>query len=426
MSKVDNILLDFSAKKIQKFFIFINIIKKHKIFLNNFSKAQINLKESIIRQKEIDQKDKSEDNIDIDIVDFSKFSKLIRQKEVIQSTKDLINSFNLSKKSSIENQNTNISLEPKVLLTSFLILFFQNDLVGDPKNRNQVDNSLIDWVNLFTEKIANFNEKNSNISNKINETILLFENFQIVFDQWKNYDKNRLIESIIVSYNNRCEHIEMIKNNEIPNDFKPQAEENKNTIFKNLDNESKNEMLKTLEEQKNDLLKQIKLTDPSIDIEYIKENSSLIIQKMNESFEKINNEVSKTMKKAYYDMLCEEINSGNMLPIFELMKEINNRLLILIPQKIKNSFEQKFDQNKIINLLTDYVWSQELIDQLDLFIDTIFMVGAPADDEEMKNWKNYIMSLTKDNFSNNLPLILLETQEKIDRVFSLINQLNKT
>lgn len=426
MSKVDNILLDFSAKKIQKFFIFINIIKKHKIFLNIFSNAQINLKESIIMQKEIDLKDKSEDNIDIDIVDFGKFSKLIRQKEVIQSTKDLINSFNLSKKSSIENQNTNISLEPKVLLTSFLILFFQNDLVGDQKNRNQVDNSLIDWVYLFTEKIANFNEKNSNINNKINETILLFENFQIVFDQWKNYDKNRLIESIIVSYNNRCEHIEMIKNNEIPNDFKPQVEENKNTIFKNLDKESKNEMLKTLEEQKNDLLNQIKLTDPSIDIEYIKENSSLIIQKMNESFEKINNEVSKTMKKAYYDMLCDEINSGNMLPIFELMKEINNRLLILIPQKIKNSFEQKFDQNKIINLLTDYVWSQELIDQLDLFIDTIFMVGAPADDEEMKNWKNYIMSLTKDNFSNNLPLILLETQEKIDRVFNLINQLNKT
>ena len=416
MSKVDNILLDFSAKKIQKFFIFINIIKKHKIFLKNFSNAQINLKESIelLHDSNAKHSNESDEEIDpVEIVDFSKFSKLIRQKEVIQSTKEFINGF-------IKNN----SIEPKVLLTSLLILFFRNDLVGEPKNRNQIDNSLIDWVNVLTDKVINFDYKYSNIGNKINEISILFNNFQIIFDQWKNYDKNRLIESIIVSYNNRCEHIEMIKNNEIPNNLKPSSEEN-NTIFRNLNKESKEEMINVLEEQKNDLLKQIKLTDPSIDLEYIKENSNEIIERMNQSFEMINNEVSKTMKKAYYDMLCEEIDSGNMLPIFELMKEINNRLLILIPSKIKESFNKKFDHNKIINLLTDFSWSEELIDILNLFIDTTFMVGAPADDEDMKKWKNYILSFTKDNFSKNLPIILIEIQEKIDRVFSLLNQMSQ-
>ena len=28
------------------------------------------------------------------------------------------------------------------------------------------------------------------------------------------------------------------------------------------------------------------------------------------------------MKKAFYDMLCGEVESGNMLPIFDLLKDI--------------------------------------------------------------------------------------------------------
>ena len=31
-----------------------------------------------------------------------------------------------------------------------------------------------------------------------------------IFNQWKLMDKNRTIERIIISYNNRCDHIETI------------------------------------------------------------------------------------------------------------------------------------------------------------------------------------------------------------------------
>ena len=58
-------------------------------------------------------------------------------------------------------------------------------------------------------------------------------------------------------------------------------------------------------------------------------------------------------------------------------------------------------------------------------IDTIFVLGAPSDDKEIKEWKNHIMSLTKDNFSKNLPLVLIQIQEKIDRIFFLLKELNK-
>ena len=221
-----------------------------------------------------------------------------------------------------------------------------------------------------------------------------------------------MIESILISYNNRCEHIEKIKSG------------NDDTIFKDLNIQSKEDMLNVLEEQKNDLLLQIKLTDPSLDIEYIKENSNDIIEQMTKSYEIMTNQVASTMKKAYFDMLCEEVESQNMLPIFDLIKDINSRLLIFVPQKNKKSFDSKFESNKIIDLLTCGDWSDELIGVINLMIDTVFVLGAPCDDKEMKEWKNYIMSLTTDNFSNNLPLILIQIQEKIDRIFYLLKELN--
>ena len=151
---------------------------------------------------------------------------------------------------------------------------------------NNVDKSLVQWVDEITDKIANLN----NELNSSQKLVILFNNFQIIFDQWKDYDKSKLIESILISYNNRCEHVEKIKSG------------NDDTIFKELNEQSKNEMLSVLEEQKNDLLHQIKLTDPSLDIEYIKENSYDIIEKMTKSYEIINNEVAATMKKAYFNM----------------------------------------------------------------------------------------------------------------------------
>jgi hypothetical protein len=406
MSEVNSILLDFSAKKIQRFFKNLIIIQNYNQFLNKFLDAHINLTECINLKKNIkkdlsiDIKDSDDIKKSVEVVDFGKFSKLIRQKDMILSTEKFINSIG------------GVKIKPNVLLTSLLLLFFQEDIVGEESQMNNIDKSLVEWVDEITDKIYNLKEefKSSKFTN-INLSIL-FNNFQIIFDQWKDYDKSKLIESILISYNNRCEHIEKIKSG------------NDDTIFKDLNIQSKEDMLNVLEEQKNDLLLQIKLTDPSLDIEYIKENSNDIIEQMTKSYEIMTNQVASTMKKAYFDMLCEEVESQNMLPIFDLIKDINSRLLIFVPQKNKKSFDSKFESNKIIDLLTCGDWSDELIGVINLMIDTVFVLGAPCDDKEMKEWKNYIMSLTTDNFSNNLPLILIQIQEKIDRIFYLLKELN--
>ena len=115
MSKV-NILLDLSAKKIQRFFKNSLILKNYNLFLDKFLSVQINLQESIQLKKSLNSEN---ENVELenksieptDVVDFGKFSKLIRQKDVIFITEKFIKSIG------------DIKLEPKVLLTSLLLLF---------------------------------------------------------------------------------------------------------------------------------------------------------------------------------------------------------------------------------------------------------------------------------------------------------------
>ena len=391
MSKIQENLLNLNAKKIQrsiKNYIVIKNYSKFKSKFDEFDKEILNSTHDIVNTK-----------LDID---FDKFCKFIRNKEVIEVTDNFLKSFKFISKAKLE-------LSPKILLSSILTFIFSDEMLGNDKDLNHIDRSLKDWTTVLVTKLKNI--KNEDLI-KIK---LLLNNFNIIFNQWKNYDKSKLVESIIISYNHRCEHIEKIKNDTY--------DENEKSIFENMQKESKIDMIKVLELQKEDLLLQIKRTDPSIDINYIRENSSFIMNQMNQSYQEINQSVSNTMKIAYYDMLTEEIKSNNMLPIFDLLKEIGNRLLVLVPKKQSSSFNDKFNENKLIDIISSNTWNEDLIDHIKFLCDSIFALGAPIDDQEIKEWKESVVSLTKGNFEENLPLILVQVQEKIDKIYSLISMM---
>ena len=147
MSEVNSILLDFSAKKIQRFFKNLIIIQNYNQFLNKFLDAHINLTECINLKKNIkkdlsiDIKDSDDIKKSVEVVDFGKFSKLIRQKDMILSTEKFINSIG------------GVKIKPNVLLTSLLLLFFQEDIVGEESQMNNIDKSLVEWVDEITDKI---------------------------------------------------------------------------------------------------------------------------------------------------------------------------------------------------------------------------------------------------------------------------------
>ena len=90
-------------------------------------------------------------------------------------------------------------------------------------------------------------------------------------------DKSRTIERIIVSYNNRCEHIETINNN------------------KDMDNDQKEKCLKELESQKNNLILSIKQIDPKFNVEYLEQNYKKIYDELKNSWEKVFKQIARVL-----------------------------------------------------------------------------------------------------------------------------------
>ena len=325
---------------------------------------------------------------------FIKFTDYIRSKKVLDVSKKYINSFNQYKK--------DFTLNSKVLLTAYLITLFQEELLG--KELHQIDQGILEWSQEVVKRINETGQDSD--SKEVDKLWLLLNNYNVIFNQWKTSDKSRITESIIISYYNRCKHIEKIN------------ADNK------LGEEEKHFYIEELETQKISVLSNILFVDPEFNIEYFKENYELVYENMNKAYENMASEIGNTMKKAYFDMLKEEINADNYLPIAEITVEISKRLLIIVPEKRREKFAEKINADIIVELISDKKWTTELQEYLKFVCESVFMLGASCDDEKNKKWLNEVNILMVDNYKNNLPLILIQIEEKLDRVYQLINDFN--
>jgi|UniRef100_A0A6C0ISC0 hypothetical protein len=323
---------------------------------------------------------------------FADFTKYIRQPHIVSVSNNYINCFKQYKK--------DFKLNSRVLITAYLITYYQEELLG--KELHQLDQSMLEWSLEVVKRINLLDD-----SKDIDKLWLLLQNYQLIFNQWKDSDKSRMVESIIISYYNRCKHIEKINADE------------------KLSNEDKEICINELNIQKREVLGNVKFFDPNFDVEYFVNNYEEVYNTLNDAYTKLSFEVVNTMKKAFYDMLKEEISENNFVPIAEVMVEISKRLLILIPEKKREKMSEKINIQVIVELLSDKSWTTELKDYLKFICESVFVLGASCDDEKNKLWLKEVDKLMEENYNDNLPLILIQIEEKLDRIFELINELNK-
>ena len=106
------------------------------------------------------------------------------------------------------------------------------------------------------------------------------------------------------------------------------------------------------------------------------------------------------------------------------MAEISKRLLIIVPEKRREKFAEKINVQVIVELISEKKWTNELREYLKFICESVYMLGAPCDDEENKKWLNEVNQKMQEDYENNLPLVLIQIEEKLDRIFLLINELN--
>ena len=325
------------------------------------------------------------------------FTRVMRRKEVITGSSEFIQ--NLSKL-----LNEKISVNSKIMLSGYLINYYADELLDKPEDRHPVDKGILEWSQ---ELIKLLEETEFTSILNVKRLGLFLNNFNIIFNQWKTMDKSRTIERIIVSYNNRSEHIDVIKQD------------------KNLEVNQRSEMLAELEKQRDQLLYDIMLIDPEFNTEYFKENYKKVYNDLKQSWEKIFKSTGNVMKKAYYDMVSQEIQNGNSKPLYDLLMEISKRILIVTPEKRKDSLTEKLNGDNISEILSYGDWNEDLIKHIKFLADIIIMFSAAVDDKENLEWKKSLDFLEKYNYAEKLPLVLIEMEEKLDKIFRFIIENSK-
>lgn len=320
---------------------------------------------------------------------FDEFQQIICNKEIINITKKLLDTLNDYKKGLDNNM--------KQLISVYFFKFYLEDM-GLTNNINNLDEKIINISSILIDSFENEN---------ISELWSNIRKYNIIFKSWKNMDMNRTIEQLITSYYNISEHMIIIK------------QKNKIEFQQQID------MIIELEEQRNDLLKSIILIDPTFDINFLKSNYKMIFENIQETRNKLLISLTNNMKKAYYDMISEDIKNGELISTFNLLKDISMRLLVLCPKNRKESFQNKFSDDKLLNMLVDSnEYNVPIISFVIFMVDFIINMDAPINDINNKIWKQEVLSLMTQTFYITFPQILIQIEEHIDIIYNHIINLN--
>jgi len=329
-------------------------------------------------------------------ISFDEFRKIIIKPEVIEITKQFVNT--------LETFKSGLKINPKVLITAYLLKSYPSELVGTEKNLHPSDMYIIELSTSLVDILE---------SNKINNIWNKLKEFKLAFEDWSHMDKARTIEKLITSYYYRCEHLDKIKSGEL---VKKQEY---------VDKEQQEQMIAELQRQKNQIINLIKQIDKNFDIKYLEANYVEIFNHIQQSWAQLHVNITNTMKKAYYNMLSNDISNGNLLSCFSLIKEIGQRLTVLCPKKSQTSFASKFSDDVLTELLSEPEYTNQLIKFIGFMLDFIIQMDAPVNDESNAQWKIQVAELIKSPFAQSFPQILIQIEEHIDQIYQTIIDLNQ-
>ena len=327
-------------------------------------------------------------------LDFNIYTRKMRNRDILKNVSNIINKLQIL-------LQKEINIRPQYILTAFLIKNFNEDILGPLKNRHPSDTYMFEW----SIKLVQIFCKTDNNYNDCKLLLAYLENYKTIFENWKNIDKNRTIQNIIVSYYHRREHLDKLENEE-------------------MNEEQKDKIMDQLLIECNDLLENIIVIDKDFDIENLQSNYKEIYVEIQKSMKKIYTSISREFKRAYLTIIIDEYKKGNNSDLHKLIIDTNSRILKLCPLKYKNSISTKLNEYNYIDIILNK--NDNIISYLEFLIDTILALSAPEDDNDNKKWKQNTLLLLEQlsrNYCTIVPTVLIEINNKIDYIFGQINSL---
>jgi len=332
-------------------------------------------------------------------IEFFLYTKIIRDNYLHVLVKKFINKLTTLKYNNDNNDN-NDKINSRIFLTSFLICNFGENLLGNKKNWNILDKEIYSWSNKLITLLNDLQ-----LNNNYNKLIMLdtfINSYNLIFNHWKECDKNKTIHNIIISYYNNQKHIEYIKTSEYNNEY---------------NDSNLQDSLKYLKQNQIKLLQNIKLIDKDFKIDYLIENYEQIYNNINLGMENLVNNISSTFKKVYMDSLIKELKDGDNKMIYDLINDTNKRIINIVPKQIKISVTKKLISFNFIDMLANFNWSDKIINYITFILDTIVILLETKNEPHNIAWKNEIITLFQKSYTQYFPYMLIEINKKIDKIY---------
>lgn len=338
-------------------------------------------------------------------LDFDDFTKIMLNKELTDITAYLIFYVQYSCRADLKINN-------RILLSSYLFANYPNEILGEENKRDP----LADRIHFFSKHLIEALKENNIMALKDQIKILgdNMLNYGVTFSVWKMRDKSEMIQNLMISYYHREDHINKIKSGEL-----------------SVNDNDQSTPIAELQRQQKELVDSIKMLDKSFDIKYFQENYKLICETMEKDYQQLQINMKDTMKIAYFDYVKEGMQKGDYQPVLALITEVRQRLLnIMTNEEAKTVFKKNVDvegmKEKISQNELQY---KDLIVAIIHIVEVIKMLQAPVDDDSHNDWKNEVAKkLSKENeenFFEIFPEILIQAEERIDKIYSDIMNLAK-
>ena len=288
----------------------------------------------------------------------------------------------------------------RVIEMGIMIAWHPNNIFGEKSKWHPLDDNMHQHSNFL---LINLIEQNNP---KLLKSFL--HQYVNIFKKWKEGDKQRTIEGIIISYHHRAEHLEKIKNDDT------------------IENEQKLLMIKTINNQMESLTKSLLMIDKDFPINMLKESHNELFETYKKGWENTFNNIRNVVVDSYRKHLVESLNKGDYSIIRNEINAISNRLLELSPKKILKSLQSKMNLQIIDNIFMDELplESTELLKYLLLLIDTTIIFDSEDNDQKNQEWKNLMINKMND-LKENLPEILLSINKNIDSIINKLKELVK-
>lgn len=331
-------------------------------------------------------------------INFKKFCKLLRTKKVVLKTCEISKYY-----SKIGYKN---KLNGQKILSSYIFKYFADNILEIEKNRYTNDKEIISWGENLVDLLDNIEINDYNTFITFGKFLV---NYERLMNEWLKSDKNRTIESIIISYKYNRDTIEKIKE----------------TDKIKMSPDQKKDIIDEITKQNNELLNSLIILDKSFNIKYLEKNYQEIYNNLEKGYDKLLTDLTLNAKKAFVDKVKLDLQQGEIKSLVFNFIEIGKRLIEICPKRYKKSFEKKFTKEYITDIFYDRCWNNSNKQFLLLILDTIIMFDSKENEKENFKFKNIVSVLTLNNFIENAPKIILIVNEKIDDLIRLIIKLAK-